>query len=167
MKIAITGHRPNKLGDDYDLTSPLILSIKQYLQDMLDDHMLHATDNSDITLISGMALGIDTLWAELAIENGLQLIAAIPCQNHESLWSKASIERYHKILNNPLTTIIMVTNEPYSGICMQKRNEYMVNNCDLLVSVWDGTSGGTGNCVTYAKSVGREIYLVNPKRFLK
>jgi len=27
MKIAITGHRPNKLGNDYDLTSPLIEKI--------------------------------------------------------------------------------------------------------------------------------------------
>lgn len=29
MKIAITGHRPNKLNNDYDLTSPLIRRIKR------------------------------------------------------------------------------------------------------------------------------------------
>lgn len=163
MKIAITGHRPHRLGNDYDLTSPLIQKIKMELQALLNDYLSHSTGN-DIILISGMALGIDTLWAELAIENNLPLIAAIPCQNHDSLWTKASKERYHKILNHPLTEVVMVTNELYSGICMQKRNEYMVNNCDILVGVWNGSEGGTANCVKYAKSVGREIYLINPKR---
>jgi uncharacterized phage-like protein YoqJ len=34
---------------------------------------------------------------------------------------------------------------------MQKRNEYIVDNSSLLLSLWDGTSGGTKNCLDYAK----------------
>ena len=32
---------------------------------------------------------------------------------------------------------------------MQKRNEFMVDNSDLVVAVWNGTSGGTANCLAY------------------
>ena len=40
---------------------------------------------------------------------------------------------------------------------MQLRNEAMVNDCDLLLALWNGTSGGTANCIRYANSVKREI----------
>lgn len=165
MKIAITGHRPNKLGNDYDLTGPLIGKIKSKLQSIIDDHV--SIHYGDVTLISGMALGIDTLWAELAIENNLPLIAAIPCKGQESRWTKASIERYNRILNNPLTTVVMVSEEPYNNSCMQDRNIYMVDECDLLIGIWDGTTGGTGNCVEYAKSISRNLIIINPKLILK
>ena len=62
MRIAITGHRPNKLGNDYDLTGLLIQKIKVKLQEIIND-------KRPTHLISGMALGIDTLWAQLALEN--------------------------------------------------------------------------------------------------
>lgn len=45
---------------------------------------------------------------------------------------------------------------------MQKRNEYMVNLADKVIAVWGGSSGGTANCVRYAKSVGKEIIIIKP-----
>jgi len=150
MKIAITGHRPSKLGNDYDLISPLIIKIKSQLQDYID----YTNPNA---LISGMALGIDILWAELAIENKIPLIAAIPCFNQDKMWPEKSKIRYNKILHSEFTDIHYVTQTEYTPFCMQKRNEWMVDNCDLLIAVWDGTSGGTANCVKYAKQKSKSI----------
>ena len=45
---------------------------------------------------------------------------------------------------------------------MQTRNEWMVNHCDKLIAVWNGSDGGTGNCVNYAKSINKEIIYINP-----
>ena len=45
---------------------------------------------------------------------------------------------------------------------MQKRNEYMVDKADIVIAVWDGSSGGTGNCVKYAQKVGKSIVKLNP-----
>ena len=45
---------------------------------------------------------------------------------------------------------------------MQKRNEEMVDRCDLLIGVWDGSKGGTYNCINYAIDHGREIVRINP-----
>jgi len=41
----------------------------------------------------------------------------------------------------------------------------MVDNCDKLVAVWDGTKGGTSHCVGYAKKQGKEIIRINPEDF--
>jgi uncharacterized phage-like protein YoqJ len=46
---------------------------------------------------------------------------------------------------------------------MQKRNEYMVDNSDIVIAVWDGSKGGTYNCVKYAEKLGKKIIVINPK----
>ena len=158
MKIAITGHRPDKFGSDYELTSPLILRIKDNLQAIIDE-------KKPTEMISGMALGIDTLWAKLAIENNIPLLAAVPFEEQDCKWVKSSRELYRSILANPLTRKVVVCGSGYAAWKMQKRNEYMVDTCDLLIAVFDGTSGGTGNCVKYAKSklADDDIIIINPK----
>ena len=51
----------------------------------------------------------------------------------------------------------------YAGYKLQKRNEWMVDHCDILIAVWDGTSGGTANCVNYAQSVNKEKIFIDPR----
>lgn len=167
MKIAITGHRPHKLGNDYDLTSPLIAWIKYRILYIVDFYIMDTLAQLDngVTLITGMALGIDTLFAKIAIENNIPFIAAIPCLGQESKWIDKSKKLYREITNHPLCTAELVTNTHYTYACMQKRNEWMVDNCDLLIAVWDGTTGGTKNCVDYATKVGKQIIRINPNDF--
>ena len=38
----------------------------------------------------------------------------------------------------------------YTAGCMQRRNRYLVDNASLLLSVYDGSGGGTGYTVGYA-----------------
>lgn len=45
---------------------------------------------------------------------------------------------------------------------MQKRNEYMVDLADRVIAVWDGSKGGTANCIKYAEKVGKEIIKIKP-----
>jgi len=156
MIIAITGHRPSKLNSEYSLNGPITTKIKADLQRLINQL-------KPSLMISGMALGVDTIWALLAIENNIPLIAAIPCLDQEAMWPESSQKRYKEILAHPLTTIEQLSDEPYSNTCMQNRNIWMVNNCDLLIGVWDNTSGGTGNCIKYAKSksVNKKVIILN------
>lgn len=162
MKIAITGHRPNKLGNDYDLTSPLVLWIKAHIIDILDTQ--HIKNFGNLTLITGMALGIDTLFAQIAIENNIPFVAAIPCSGQDSKWILKSQKLYSDLITNTLCTRYYVSDKPYNNTCMQIRNKWMVDNCDLLIAVWDGSSGGTSNCVKYAQSKNKKIIFINPKK---
>jgi uncharacterized phage-like protein YoqJ len=47
---------------------------------------------------------------------------------------------------------------------MQKRNEYIVYNCDVLLFVYDlNESGGTAKCIEYARKVNKQIIIIEPK----
>lgn len=164
MKVAITGHRPNKLGNDYDLTSPLLQRIRSEIINIINNY----PEPRDIiitnpTFISGMALGIDTLFAEIALVLKYPLICAIPCLGQPSMWPPKSKQRYLNILNSA-NEIHYITQEPYTHSCMQLRNEWMVDICDVLIAVWDKSSGGTANCVRYAMSIDKLIIYINPKQ---
>lgn len=63
---------------------------------------------------------------------------------------------------NKADRLTLVTNEEYAPYLMQKRNEYMVDLSDKVIAVWNGKSGGTANCVKYAKTVDKPIMLILP-----
>ena len=51
---------------------------------------------------------------------------------------------------------------PYAVWKMQKRNEWMVDNCDAVIAVWDGAPGGTANTVDYARKLGKSVLVIDP-----
>lgn len=163
--VAVTGHRPNKLYG-YDLESKRYQNMKQWMKDFLIEKI---KPNSTLQAVSGMALGVDQLFALAVIElknEGfpIMLHCAIPCKNHECKWPKQGQELYHKILDQA-DTVHLVTDAPYQPYLMNKRNEYMVNMADEVLAIWDGSKGGTGNCVNYAKKKEKKITLINPNDF--
>lgn len=160
FKIAITGHRPDKLGNDYDLVSPLVDRIrKNIVKILLEKKSL----GYDLKLITGMALGIDTLFAKIAIAGNIPFIAAVPFKGQERLWPQKSQIRYLRMLELA-EKVIYVSPGGYEANKMQIRNEWMVKECDLLIAVWNGTPGGTANCVRFAQQVDKPILYINPYR---
>ena len=52
----------------------------------------------------------------------------------------------------------IVTVEPvYSPGCMLRRNRAMIDACSRLITVYDGSGGGTGAAVDYAERRGVDI----------
>ena len=151
MIVAFTGHRPGKLPCGYSEDHIFCLSTKDKLRDWL-------SSNRPERAISGMALGWDQWAAKICVELGIPFDAYIPCIGQECKWIPSSRQEYHRILGLA-SRQVMVYNGPYNGSCMQDRNIAMVDACDILVALWDGSTGGTGNCIRYAKSKG--ITIVN------
>jgi uncharacterized phage-like protein YoqJ len=52
---------------------------------------------------------------------------------------------------------VLVSPGGYAAHKMHVRNKWMVNKCNKVLALWDGSKGGTGNCVSYALSVDRPI----------
>lgn len=153
--LAGTGHRPNKLGNEYNLEGPYSKFLRENILKCFE--ILKPRK-----IISGMALGLDQLLALIALENNLKVIAAIPCDNQDSKWPDKSKKLYHAILNNSLVTKKVVSPGPYHISKMQTRNIWMTDNSDALIAAWDGSDGGTANCVRYAESRNKLIYRVDP-----
>lgn len=165
FRVAITGHRPNKLGNDYDLSSKLLDQIlPNKISEIIYSHTSYKPDwdlDTEIIFISGMALGVDQMFAKLAVRLGYKYVAAIPCKDQDIKWPEKSKHRYHQMLSYRHCTAYYVSNLPYDNYCMQRRNQWMVDNCDLLIAVYDGSPGGTKNCINYALSVGKKIEYVH------
>jgi uncharacterized phage-like protein YoqJ len=154
MIVAFTGHRPDKLGG-YKLPNPTYLRVCQKIDTALKEI-------KPDKVITGMALGIDQWAASIAHKLGIPFLAAIPFEGQEKAWPEAS-QKTFRLLRKLASEEVIVSPGSYSVDKMQTRNIWMVDNCDKLIAVWDGTKGGTGNCVEYAKSINKEIYYIDPR----
>jgi uncharacterized phage-like protein YoqJ len=162
--MAVTGHRPDKLNYEYNMDGSCSTWVKDQLRHLIEIYQPGK-------LISGMAIGVDMIFAELGIELGIPVEAAIPFLGQESKWQRHQQERYNHILSSQLVTTHIVCDGGYSPWKMQKRNEYMVDQVcafppSLLAAVWNGTKGGTANCVKYALKVKAPVKHIDLRKFI-
>lgn len=154
MIVGFTGHRPDKLGG-YKVPNPTYIKVCQKIDTTLRDLQPEK-------VISGMALGIDQWAANIAYKLGIPFIAAVPFEGQESAWPQPSQKAFRLLLKRA-SEIVIVSPGGYAPAKMQIRNEWIVDNSNKLIAVWDGSPGGTGNCVNYAKSKNRDILFINPR----
>ncbi len=144
--VAGTGHRPNKLGGYSEFAHGRLVTLaKDWLLQIKVDE-----------IISGMALGWDTALAEAAIDLKIPFVAAIPFVGQEAHWPDESQLKYHDIIKKS-RKLVVVSKGDFTSAKMQIRNEWMVDNCTYMVALWDGTYGGTSNCIQYAESKNKTI----------
>lgn len=145
MTLSGTGHRPNKLGGyGTPAFEELVALASWYLR----------THPADV-VISGMALGWDQALAVAALRIGIPVHAFVPCEGHSSNWPDESQRYYAKILKR--CAVVSIAPVPYTPAAMMKRNKDMVDSSDVVLALWDGSAGGTGNCVRYARKAGKPI----------
>lgn len=149
MLVAFTGHRPSKLGG-YNNTNNKYWTVMHQVHDRIE----RLNEGGSVEIISGMALGVDQWVAEYAIDRGIPLHAYIPFLGQDLAWPEPAQLFYAKLLNRA-TSIRVVSPGGYAPWKMQVRNQMMVDACSILIAVWDGTTGGTKNCIDYAVSKER------------
>jgi uncharacterized phage-like protein YoqJ len=153
MRLAITGHRPPKVGG-YSIPNGVYNAV------------MRAMDEALVCLcpeivITGMALGIDQWMAELCVDNGVPFVAAIPFDGFDSKWPRESQEHYRRLLSQAYHIQVVSPGAPYDPRLMQVRNQWMVRQCDKLLAVFNGSTGGTANCVRAARNMQKEVVLAN------
>lgn len=114
-------------------------------------------------VIDGLAQGFDLDVFEECVIAKVPVLACQPCLRQERIWPADVQRRYHELLALA-AKVELVTNAEYTRDCMQRRNIYMVDRAvnhplgrSLLLALWDGTSGGTYNCLDYARTTGIEM----------
>ena len=181
ISVCFTGHRPQKLGG-WDWMNEKNLSILKELR----LKVIYLIENESATnFIFGGAIGIDQMAFAVVLKlkkekySNIKLTIAVPFKNQWIKWRIIDVEKYKKQLTNSDKVVYVdeLINTRYSctlaGVGnyhrdkMQIRNEYMVDNSDFVVAVWDGTKGGTCNCVRYALEKGlkfdESIIRINPR----
>ncbi len=142
---AVTGHRPPKLGGYADEARELLLRFA----------VLELENFEPQEVITGMALGWDQAIAEACVELGIPFTAAVPFRGQPRKWPAESQRRYGLLLN--AAKCVRVISTVAAASSFQRRNIWMVRNSDSVLALWDGSSGGTANCVRFARSRGREL----------
>lgn len=145
---AISGHRPEKIRD------------WGWVRDALKESFaLFDVDK----VVVGMAAGVDLIAAKVAHENGIPFVCAKPWAGHTARvgWKMT----YASAIRNAIEVVDVDPAQDYPGPWVyQKRNKWMVDHSDFLISVWDGSEGGTANCVYYAYKMGVRVYNLNPNK---
>lgn len=142
MIIAGTGHRPGKIPNGQD----------KFLCSLIKKTLI---EEGTTQVITGMALGWDTLLAKTALELSIPLVCAVPFKGWDS-WRESARKVARNIMDNA-AEVHYVSKEGYQPYKYQIRNEWMVDRCDKLLAYWDGSVGGTYNCLFYAKKVKRPV----------
>lgn len=111
----------------------------------------------DAIWITGGAIGLDSHAAEYSRLHGipLWLILPFPQKVMTAKWNKAQISMLQSHIQ--YSAKLSVLSPVYKASVYQDRNERMVDLSSLLCAFFDGSSGGTANCVRYARSIGRPI----------
>lgn len=156
MKVMITGHRPDKLGG-YDENNPVAKRIKTELSMQLE---LLLFEDPKIEIITGLAQGADTWFAEIGIEKNIPIHAYIPFTGQESMWPKKAQERYREILAK--CKVAKLISQEVSKKAFLQRNDAMVHDADMAIAVWDGSSNsGTGYTTRKLKLVRKKVIVIN------
>ncbi len=159
MILAGTGHRPDKLGGYHpSVTDNLTALARVMITKLKPSH-----------IISGMALGWDQALAQSAVDMDIPFTAAVPFKDQDNRWPEDSRTKYKSLLLKA-DKVVTVSPGGFTAAKMQIRNEWMVDRCDVLLALWDGSPGGTGNCIQYAKKVNAKIvniWDIYESRYLK
>ncbi|MNV45721.1 hypothetical protein D3C71_1375280 [compost metagenome] len=157
LTICFTGHRPNKFGG-WNVPAPQ--NVLNWLEEYIDK-LINLRD--DITFISGAAQGIDQWAADIIIrkkeertDKNIKLLMAIPYHGFGDNWPYSAREKL-KAINTKADKVVYV-NDIYTGpYLLQIRNEWMVDRSQIVLAIWDGSTGGTFNCVKYAQKENVKI----------
>ncbi len=155
LTCAFSGHRPERLPWGQDESDPRCLALKIQMERQLRELYRRGCHS----FICGMARGTDLYYLEaldtLRHEFPLTITAVIPCADQSKLWNSGERLRYLRGLEKCNQTVVL--EEHYSDGCMLRRNRYMVEHAQLLMTVFDGSEGGTAATIRYAKARGLEI----------
>lgn len=144
MKVAITGHRSKRIGNKSEEVRLWIDGQLKNLKACYDD----------LILINGMTDGVDQMAALSAIQNGIDLDIYFPYKRKNA--GRSSLREF---LMDSAHSIRYIC-EGFRKDCYFIRDRRMVDDCDLLLVVWDGKPfGGAYYTYSYALEKGKDILM--------
>lgn len=157
-----TGHRLQDLPCKFELRHSFKIDKLNQLKKYLEKNKENIK-----SVISGLAIGWDMWLAWTTIKVGIPLIAYCPFEGQHVRWSTDHQKQFHWILEHA-QHVDYVCEPGYAAWKMQRRNEAMVRDSDLVLALWnpEKKSGGTANCINYALKVNKPIlnFWPNPEQ---
>ncbi|MFF0139648.1 hypothetical protein ACFYRN_24745 [Streptomyces sp. NPDC005227] len=153
--IAVTGHM--------DLTEESVPLVRDALRETLEPYAAAG----DLTGLSCIAKGSDSIFAEVVVELGGSLIAVIPSKDYRQTKVKPDHEGTFDRLAATASTVVVLDHETANRAAYADANNTLLERADRLVAVWNGEppsgrGGGTADTVLDARSAGVPVDVVWP-----
>lgn len=135
------------------------------------------TEHGTETAVSGMALEVDTTWAQIALEQDLKLVAAIPFPSQScdpaapanQQWTVEQQATWASLVSQASAVHMVSDRDPRDFkervAMLHQRNDAMLRVSQVVVGVWDegNLRSGTSSCLRKAYGAGLPIILLNLK----
>ncbi len=154
MIIAGTGHRPNKLGG-YD---------QQNFHNLVKFAGVRLVQQEPDLVVSGTALGWDMALLVAARKLDYRVQAAVPFEGFDKNWHYGTRQFWNAWVESCSEVVVLKDlgqDFQYYDVvkALDERNRYMVDMSDSMMALWNGTKGGTANCIRYAQN--RKVVVEN------
>lgn len=141
-----TGHRPQKIG----LTEEKAVALAELIG-------LTLREEKPSLVMSGMALGFDQVLCLACLQAGVPYEAVVPFPGQADPWLRPQQVLWRYLLAQA-ARVHTLSPGPYRPALLHARNSWMVDRADRVLALWDGSPGGTGTCITYARKKGKRVF---------
>ncbi|MFC9916618.1 hypothetical protein [Streptomyces sp. NPDC059862] len=151
--IAVTGHM--------DLTDASVPLVREALREALRPYA------DDLTGVSCIAKGSDSLFAEAVLELGGRLVVVIPSKDYRQNKVKPDHAETFDRLTQAADEVVVLDHETANRSAYEDANSHLLKRADRLVAVWNGQppsgkGGGTADTALEAREAGLPVDVVWP-----
>ncbi|MDR0593078.1 MAG: hypothetical protein LBG60_07450, partial [Bifidobacteriaceae bacterium] len=174
--VAVTGHRPVARGEDRlfggwkeynrQASSPYYTRMRESLRGVVDE-MLETHEH--LTLHSGMALGVDTIWADVIVAaraehpDRIAFTADIPTEDQAKIWLPPARAKWRELTAG--ADQVNVYADTYAPGVEGARNRGMVIGADTVIAIAGDQPSGSRRAIADAVNGGARLIQFDPMVF--
>jgi hypothetical protein len=144
FRLGIVGHRYLANTETVSFVAENAFAILMRLQ----------AEHENLRVISAIAEGADTIFAEAAVELNIPLEIVRPFEEYAIDFTTPSAKQRYEKLRSRACSETILAHAGRSDTAYLAGMYWIVDNCSLVVAVWDGSpargSGGTGDAIERA-----------------
>ena len=164
FRVGVTGHRPNRLrGADPQLLARQVDSVLQAVASGA-----RAGESTQLVLMTSLAEGADRIAAHsaLALRFDLAVVLPMPAAQYEAdFLDEASREEFRKLLKGRRVFTLPAPETEDRTPCYMAASNILLNQCDLLLALWDCQPsqgpGGTTDTLDKARERGVPTVMIS------
>jgi hypothetical protein len=170
FSVGIVGHRTDRI-ENWDAVRARIDEVLGKIQAALDtvaDDPLFMAGRHKLRLVSALAEGTDRIAAQAALDLGQVLEVVLPFEpeEYEKDFAEDAVEDFRELLAQASAVITLDGRNTGRPMAYEASGYTMLDNCDLLIAVWDGQPGrgrgGTREMLDQAARRSMPVVLMPP-----
>jgi hypothetical protein len=171
FSVGIVGHRSDRIADAGQVRARIV-EILRALEEALDECAasgFYPAGRQPLRLVSALAEGADRIAAMAAVEAGIELgivLPFVPAEYRKDFTDETTRKQFDELLGKSTRVLILDGNGDERQRAYEAAGMTMLDNCDILIAVWDGGPGrgrgGTREVIEEAARRAIPVVVIDP-----